>query len=1059
MNVLSRLYAILAVRAEEAPRIGALTLHSFLNGFATSIFFAVGYGLFLESFEPGDLPLAYLVSAALGWAVVVVFARAERTSSFARLAGCALVAALGLVAVLGWAIPATGAGWLVFFTFVMVSPLHKVLELELWGVTTRLFDLRQSKRLFAWVEVAGVLSSALGFFLVPVLLLFVANAVDLLAFGAGALAFNLLVALALFRVYPGELMVRAGDPAAPAPGVPFAALLRDRYFVLLAAVTAISIVASYLVDLSFMMQASARYFGAGSGAVAASFIALFFGAAKLVELGVKVFFAGRLVTRIGVRRSLLALPWALLPATLAAALIGSLAEPSVAFFFLLVALGKLLWIVLGKTVFGTSLIVFFQPVAEAERPAFQRRIDGVVSEATTFLVALALWALTRADAGPLLLLWLAVPVFVAWIVVGRGLHDEYRSRLVADLASRVRRRPAPSPLDELSRRIREGPPEDHPYLMRILERLDAAAVRDLLVEKLSDVLPQIRVAAIERLRGGYEIDALEAIRRCGEETELPIVRAAAEGAVAELEDLRRLAQDRERITVMAHSSDPAERRRAAAALGWRTADPAPDTLAELLWDHEASVRRWALVAAGRAGHPAFWPQILSHLTEPRFATAATRALIAIGEPALPELELIFRRSSQTLGVRLRVLNIYARIGGDRVRGLVQEKLHFHDKEVRRHALSLLNLLGAGIDPAEIGFVRRKIDEVAATVAWNTAALLDLGEGAAVARVCEALESEITHCRRLLFMLLALLHDPRAVDLVRENVENEIGEGTAYALEILEVLVDPRLKDALFPVFEDVPPVQRLRQLARVHPVARMGRKERLWAVIHRNHSRISSWTKACAMVALGTLARRVPAILVANLFHPDPMLQQIAALSLRRIDSAAYARHVAKLPYVDRERVERVVGADPRRDAHSTTSLFDRIATLSKISGFSGLSWDLLYKLAQRGEERVLPPRTSIPTARDPEGTLYLILEGFLESPAEISTTGSRSIVAARPLVVPRLAVEACRVLRFDGDDILDLVAEHAELVPAILETGARSARDVSSLSIFHSAATRFRVM
>mgnify|MGYP000143275454 CR=1 FL=1 len=67
--------------------------------------------------------------------------------------------------------------------------------------------------------------------------------------------------------------------------------------------------------------------------------------------------------------------------------------------------------------------------------------------------------------------------------------------------------------------------------------------------------------------------------------------------------------------------------------------------------------------------------------------------------------------------------------------------------------------------------------------------LDLGAEGELAAVREALQEEIAEGRARLYRLLSLLHDPAAIGLVKKNLESGSSESTAYALEIMDMLVD------------------------------------------------------------------------------------------------------------------------------------------------------------------------------------------------------------------------------------------------------------------------------
>lgn len=743
------------------------------------------------------------------------------------------------------------------------------------------------------------------------------------------------------------------------------------------------------------------------------------------------------------------------------------------FFFLIVAAGKLLWIVLRKSILDPSFKVLYQPLPVTDRLVFQSRVSAV-GQVSTLLVGLVLVAFDKESLQASYLYLLALPLLVVWIFVARRLYQKYRDYLVDTLQQTSGDKQATSPVEIVKREIHTGAPEDLGYFFKILERLDPALVSSLLIEKLDHVLPQVRLSVLDRLRRAGAVDARQAVEDLAARESAHHVREAANRARDRLREIADLAGDTARLVELLRVGTVTHRGQVALALGWSQDAKAYELLAGLLVDRDPGVRRTALLSAGRVAHPRLWPQIVSLLATPRYADTASSALVMIGEKVLPELELAFRKLDQDPEVLRRILVIYESIGGARTAALLQEKIKHPNKEVRGTALRALNGMRREAGVSQPAGLEPEIEKVIRTMVWNTAALYDLGHVARTLAVQEALEGEIAQNRATLFLLLALVYDASTIDLVQENIESERSESIVYALEILEILISPALKAMVLPVLEELSPPQRLKRLESSFPWQHMGVEERLQAVLFRDYSLIGDWTKACAISAIGELhgeekgARQesaVPDVLIANLFHPDPMLQEIAAQQIFRLDPEEYARHLSKLPFDERERLDRVIqgvasagpGAGRGRQAgDNLSSLFDRVVLLTGARGFSSLPWNVLIQLARGAEDIVLEPGQQVPNESDEEGTFYIVVNGMLSDlSTHISVSSSRAVIAARALSACQEAIEESHLLRIESTVLLNVMAEYPELVTTLLRTGSsQSILDFRNISEQHSMST-----
>lgn len=1057
MTSLIRWTQYLGIRKGEHERFAWLFAHSLFNGICVAFLFSSAYALFLHHYDVEDLPWAYIATALVGYAVVAVFARLERELPFQKLLLYQLYFVLVFILTF-WAAARLGsASWPVFLMFIAMAPLLTLLELEYWGIAVRLFDLRQGKRLFNLVGTGGVLSSIAGFFLVPVMAetALVREFEDLLLFAAFGVTLSIMTVREIERKFQDELEIRSAVSEARQRGS-LEHLIRDRYFVLMAVLVIVLILAFFLIDLSFLSEVEKQFSG---GVALAAFMGQFYGIVKVLELLFKAFLSGRLVSQFGVRFGLVSLPLTLL-ISISLALLAYPLSIGLDLFFLTVAVTKLIWLVLRKAIFDGAFKVLYQPLESDEKFAYQARLEGTISPVVTLSVGVVLLLNSRDGFETIGLLYLVLPLLGVWLVTVALLHREYRKRLLMTLQREVGKRRAESPVERIRKRLFAAPPEETEYIVDVLEKVDATVVSETLVEVATRGSPALRVPILRRIERTHDFDALAAVEHCLDDDDVEI-RAAAGRTMQALRDIVSVAGGAGRISALIESRESRDRELAALALGWSAAQ-SPGDLTGLLWDRDPAVRRAALRAAGRLRDPRFWSRIIHHLAEPRFAVEATSALIAIGQPVLGELEAIFGKVGQDPEVRTRILDVYDHVSGPQALELITEKLLFPDKAVRHRVLANLSHRRYKPEATGVPALKNEVEQRVQIMAWNLAAILDLGEGPAATEVREALESENRQNRAELFRLLSLLFDSRAMALVRDNLELGHQESTVYALEILDVVISRDIKPMLFPVVEELAPAKAVRRLEAYFPRQRMDRLERLEAIAFRHYDEMSSWTRACALRAIAELSRETVAeVLVANIFHPVPMLQEVAAGSILRLDAGAYSHYMDRLPRSQRERVERVILPErPEPNLWESRSTFGRVETLRQAAAFASLSWDALMQLA--GEVEVIDMATgaSFPPPEEASALLYLVVRGRLGIYGQdggMGTIRGGSLVAFGGEASRARVLEAGQVYRFAGHRLYELMVTHGELVPAVLDAvSPPSAQEVVSLSQSFESAMSF---
>jgi hypothetical protein len=433
------------IRPGELRRVAWLSLHSLCLGLFVALFFAAANGLFLARFTVKSLPLAWISASLVGYAAVTLYAAAARRLSGARLA-TANVGLLLAVVIAFCAAARAGAGHgLAFAMFVWIVPSVTLLYLQHSRLLASLFDLRQGKRLFSMLGAGEVVSSILGYLLVPLLLGLFADPMTLIPVAAGGLLGCLLVTRAMARRYPANL---AGSPASSAgrdtaergavegSGAERGATRPERRYVAgIALLAACLVLAGCFVDFLFLGQIQLRFPGPEQ---VARFIGIFFAVVRIVELLLKLFLAGRLITQFGLGFGLAALPAALTLTLAAAAAAGLGLGVAHAFFFLFVALAKMVFLSLRRAFFDPVLKVLFQCLPRPRQLAAQARIEGSVQQLATGVAGLLLLGLMRRGAiAPSYLAAALAPLALGAAVLAGRIHRGYRTQLVVKVKERV----------------------------------------------------------------------------------------------------------------------------------------------------------------------------------------------------------------------------------------------------------------------------------------------------------------------------------------------------------------------------------------------------------------------------------------------------------------------------------------------------------------------------------------------------------------------------------------------------------------------------------------------
>jgi CRP-like cAMP-binding protein len=353
------------------------------------------------------------------------------------------------------------------------------------------------------------------------------------------------------------------------------------------------------------------------------------------------------------------------------------------------------------------------------------------------------------------------------------------------------------------------------------------------------------------------------------------------------------------------------------------------------------------------------------------------ALVLIGGKALNLLDSSFYRSGQNTQVLQRIIQTMGRIGGQRAKDLLWNKIDYPDKVIVSQVLLSLGECGFKAGIAQMTRIKYAIESDIGDISWTLSALDEIGDDENTAEVRHALEREIQNDIAHIYMLLAMLYDTRSIQLVKESIESGTSEGTTYAVELLDVFLSEQLKQRVIPVLDDLSIGEKINRLEAFYPRVRLDEKLVLKFLINRDFAQTNRWTKACVLHQIG--AQRIEDFtldLIAQIFNPDRIVREVAAWALYQINPEIYHSNVSRLGEKTQQELDSVV---IKRGFEANLMLFDKALFYQKIPVFNGIPGITLSFLADISQVIKIATGQSVSIDEKLNNYFFIVFKGSVE--------------------------------------------------------------------------------
>jgi AAA family ATP:ADP antiporter len=895
---------IFSIEEGETGRVGLLLIMSFFMGAFLATFSVAAQTLFLKNHDgTTDLPRAFVVSGLFGLIATIIYNFLQKRIPFRLLAMLSLLTVTAITAFIEFAdkiMPDLDPKNMYFFGYTQLAPFTLIILLVFWGAFNRMFNVKQSKRLLGSVDQGALIASLISFFSIP----FALNVIEVESlYTVGLISISVFTVLffVLSSKYAGESwslkFERQHNQKLTISG-----FLKNRYVLFLSLFIIAAMVAINFIDYSFL-NASTSYFQTNQDQLP-KFLAYFEATVVIFSFSFQTFAADKVISDYGLKVSVLVNPILIAIFTVVALVIGLLfgydsASSSFVIFFIMVAMSKLFIMSVKESLDEPSFKLYLLPIESNIKLDVQTKLEGIITAFATIVAGGLIVMINEFKLTDLIYMTIfAIPIIAVWYFVASRLYGSYRetlqTTLVKNKAKVEQRDEREYTVDKvLEKEVNSSAEDKVVYGLKLMEKLEPALFENAVIKLTESAYPKVRSFATEKIQElGIEKEAIKN----------PEIRNLAKSAQGESEDSDLLSISTDKLMKLSKSLKPADRILAAKLLRKLISQRTIFILLELLRDVNALVRHEALVTARKVKRPETWSVLIELLSSAMYGHDAAAALIEAGEAALPTLETAFHKSGQTDLVMLRIVQIMGRIGGDQALDLLWKKADYPDKRIVKQILYSLRYINYRASGRQAREVTDLLETELGKTLWNLAALNELPETEEFLLLRGALREEIRGNFDHVTMLLSILYDPEAVQLVRENIESGDPNGIAYALELMDLFVEQDLKPKLFPLFDDIPVDQKLEQLQVFFPRENYNPIQVINYILNRDFNMNNRWTKVCAVYASAYIKDfRVSRGLIAQLFNQDKLLQETAAWVIFNKDKTFYRVVSERLPNRDKK--------------------------------------------------------------------------------------------------------------------------------------------------------------
>lgn len=881
---------LLNVKPSEAWLVQNLFFLQFFQGIGVSFVYTAAYTLFITNFDPHRFPEVYMVSGLLLFATGILYSKAEHKLSVKALIPLVIVT-MALTTLLLW-ITATSFNWtyLPFLLLVWFRLLYLLSNLEFWGLSALLFNVRQSKRLFSIVGAGDIPAKLLGY-LAAGYLAGSAGLENLVLVSVVAFLASLPFLFNLQRKGALNLHVEHDEQAEMLSKNPTFMQVLHNFFgdklILYVALLSFWVVSALtIVEYAFYAEVKIKFHGDKE---LAKFIGTFLAFGRGVAIFIKILFTSRIANSMGIRGALLISPVVLLLfiLTLIAYPEGGLLGYDILYVFGMMFVSSE---VLKLTIQDPVFITVFQPLKSSLRLKGHTIVKGMMDPFALLFTGAFLWVLYRLTPDTHLRLLPYVLVFITglWMVLIFIVNSHYLASLVKALNNRYINGKELDANDNASRMVlirKLNSPDagEVIYTLHFLDKMNDAEMPEHIMHTLGHPSLVVKKEAIGLAAQRNITQTIPSLKKLldnpSAEWLLPdVIKTLCHLESDDLDDLAYLLESPNKAivsnttlgllssggieaTVIAgqkliefiHSSEAENRKMAAEIIGQLKMMNFYKPLIGLLADSRKEVQRAAIQAGGMIENVKLLPHLIGFIYHPELHREAVAALSRFNGAVLPYLRKEADKTGVTLNNLRRIISIAGKIQDKDSISLLQ---HIEQKFPTSSPETIQQLAHKGYvatNEERIKYYQESLGELMNLAALISAYVHFLNAEPSLQTLQQALRDELRIIRGSMFNLLSFLYDRKKILDAKAGLETRDKERRANAIEVIQLIVRKDFAQKFIAFIEVDDNEDHWTQLQRYFQFGSFSYAGLLNHILYDHHPYDNTWTQAIALYTLSKL--------------------------------------------------------------------------------------------------------------------------------------------------------------------------------------------------------------
>jgi MFS family permease len=1034
-------------------------LHNFFINVGTTLVYVSANVLLLENHPEYSLPIAYIAAALTVMAAGKIYEYYEhhlilrRLSLGTMLASLLMVLTVMILLWLGHGI-ATAIAIMVGYRVI-----YLLINLEFWGLSALVFDVRQSKRLFSVIGSGDMPAKALGAVLA------------VLIHSPSVLMILLIISLVFFALafYTQILTFRYTEIPNPHHARPRQTIFSDskivqKYFggnklltALCLGMIAVAAAATW-IEYHFFVNVKYKFHSQHDVIV---FVGSLLTGTYLVSTFVKVLFSGKAVERFGVKYTLYLLPLTTVLVSLGL-LVSSYFRKDESSLLVYYCTAYLLFEVVRRTIFDPVFLVLFQPLSTKNRLKGHTLAKGFYEPLGMLIAGILLWLIYTNKFSDISLTFdLSLVFALAALFIFRKAYRAYTLELKNAISKRfIKSGELPSPAEALpviTENLKSERKEEVINAIDWLAKNSEPTLRQNMDSLLKSPFVQVRLKALEALSTmekpelspffflyiESELDTPcqtlavriacassklsdEKLSRYLAHTDPDIVKGAIIGCWEAGKSLSLIHGTLRRLLA---SSNESSQKIAISCLDVIGIETHETEIQQLLSNSSDSVKALALeVIISRS------PQALTEDIQPYLSGALSRSVITAlvrsgdaGDQILNQwleadetgqkINILVRTAERNPSAYLQELLIKL------LESIYLNKSSVHLKHINSSLhLSILKSLSSYSLSADEKDVVTPFTFIEITKSYQL--ITEIEAGGSDIRWQNALEYELNLTSQRLFYIFMMLYDRDSVGNAWKGIRHASKEKRANSLEMIESLLPRNLYPVLQALFEDITPARK-REVLRQYLGESNTNLQLIDTILNEQDRGFTVWTLALAIQKLPAGVAVSPSFLN----HSSALIRETAQ------DKSGLSQSTNQFDITSQKDMKHEQGT-------AQISEMERIIVLKNTQLFSQTPENVLSSIAPIMKEVIYSESQEIFAKGDLGDSMYIIYAGevgIYDGPKQLALFGKGEIFGELALLdtEPRSATTVAEsdvlLFRIDQEDFFELMEERDEILRNVL--------------------------